>query len=396
MDWQNIVGKLRIIKEDFDKSYKCLNTDRPSRPETIEKHIKILFASTESIRVILNVNYSRLTVAHKAAADNFFSDVCGKLENVLSRKNIDVKLPLTLREEIVYSPEISKLILVTDSQAEKETEESNQHCTNSRENQTKMPLSVIEFLGLATKLIPEFDGKPENMQSFVDSLNLLDTVKESHEAIAVQIIKTKLKNSSRNLISNESSIAEIVAKLKASVKGESTEVLTAKILNVKQNNKSANNFVQEIEDLTKSLTNAYITDGLPGSLAEKYSTQVAVKSMARNASSERVRLIMEAGTFSNMNEAVTKFVNSCTDNNSGSNVLFYKSRTGNRGARGGGNGRGRGNYNRGRGNTRGRGRHQRGGNNSSRQNRGNYRTLCVHDQGNQHSPEVTHLGDNDN
>lgn len=391
MEWQLIVGKVRRIKEKFDRSHKCLNTDRPTKDETVEKHINILFESLEEIRVVLNVHYDRLTTSHKSAAENFFTDVRGKLVSLLSRRGLEVKVTTNLHETVIYDQKTINPREPASTSKIRPLPETNELINKD------MALTVVEFLGLASKILPEFDGKSENLRSFLDALALLDTVKGTHESVAVELVKTKLKGTARNLISSESTIQAIIGKLQISVKGESTEVLTAKILNVRQNAKSANNFVQEIEDLTKSLANAYIADGLPCTLAEKYSTQVAVRSMVKNASSERVRLIMESGTFSNMNEAVTKFVNSCTDNTSGSNVLFYKSRSGNRGSRGGGNGRGRaGNYNRGRGNPPGRGRYQRNGNNFNRQYRGNNQARCVHDQGNQYSPENTHLGDNDN
>lgn len=357
MDWSQIVVKVRLVKEYFDRSYKCLNTDRPTKTETIEKHIRTLFTTLEDIRVILNVHYSRLNTSHKAAADNFFLDVCQKLVNVLSRKKLDVTLPSTLHERVEYSDELRNLLLEVDSQA---SADEPQKSSTISDKVGDMPQTVTEFLGLAAKLVPEFDGKPENLQAFIDALNLLETIKETHEAVAVNVIKTKLKGTARNLITSESSIGEISQKLRVSVKGESTEVLSAKIMNVRQNNKSANVFVNELEELTKALSNAYIADGLPNALAEKYSTQTAVKAMTKNASNDRVRLIMASGNFGTMNEAVSKFVNSSTEiASSTSGVMYYNS-----GWKRSGNGRGRGRgYNNsrghGRGNHRGRGYHNR-------------------------------------
>ena len=129
--------------------------------------------------------------------------------------------------------------------------------------------------------------------------------------MTVSLIKTKLKGNTRNLIGEESTIKDIINKLKLTVKGESVEVLSAKIMNTRQNNKTANTYCSEIENLTKSLKNAYISDGLSCELASKYATQDAVKALAKNCTIDRVKLIMEAGQFNNMNEAITKFVNSC-------------------------------------------------------------------------------------
>lgn len=358
MDWQTILNKLRLIKIEFEKSYKCINIDRPTKDETLLKHVEKLFRCLEEIRVILNVHYSRLTQSHKAAADNFFTDIRGRLENVLSRRNIQADIPNSLHEEIKYAACVKEIAL---------TASNNQLPSPSspEEKIVNMSLSVTEFIGLITKIIPEFDGKFTNLQSFFDALDLVESIKETHENIAVNVIKTKLKGSARNLISNESTIVSIKTTLKQVVKGESTEVLTAKIMNVRQGNKSANLFVSEVEELTKALSNAYISDGLPLQLAEKYSTQVAVKSMTKNASNDRVRLIMESGNFVTMNDAVSKFVSSCTDISSTSDVRYFKSNwNGHR------NGRGRGNgNNRGRGQGRYRGNNRRGsGNHNSNWN----------------------------
>jgi len=93
--------------------------------------------------------------------------------------------------------------------------------------QEEMAITPTEFLKLASSLIPEFDGKAENLNSFLDSLNLLNSLKESHEALAVNLIKTKLKDHARNLVDNENLISEIIDILQNKVKGESVDVISA-------------------------------------------------------------------------------------------------------------------------------------------------------------------------
>ena len=133
---------------------------------------------------------------------------------------------------------------------------------------------------------------------------MLNTIKGNNEATAVSLIKTKLKGTD-NLIDNEITISEII-------RGESLEVLTAKIMNNKQNNITGNAYNSEIENLTSSLENAYISDGLSCELANRYSTQVVAKALTKYCTIDKVKLIMEAGQFNSMNEAISKFVNSCT------------------------------------------------------------------------------------
>ncbi|KAI8123988.1 hypothetical protein CVS40_5815 [Lucilia cuprina] len=176
-----------------------------------------------------------------------------------------------------------------------------------------MSQTVVEFLNSASRLITDYDGKSENLRSFLGSLALVDSIKGSHESTAASLIKTKLKGTARNLIDNEATITEIIGKLNSTVKGESVEVLSSKIMKIRQNNKTANAYCTDIENLIKSLENAYISDGLSCELASKYSTQVAVKALTKNCTIDKVKLIMKAGQFNSMNEAVIKFVNSYTE-----------------------------------------------------------------------------------
>ena len=81
-------------------------------------------------------------------------------------------------------------------------------------------------MNAAAKLIPEYDGKADNQQSFINALCLVDSIKETHEAIAINLVKTKLKGAVRNTISIETNLQEVIAKLKKSIKTETVDVVT--------------------------------------------------------------------------------------------------------------------------------------------------------------------------
>lgn len=384
MEWQNIVDKVRRIKEDFDRSYKCINTDRHTKDETITKHTKILFEKLEQIRVVLNVHYYRLTPPHKSAAENFFSDVRNKLVTVLQRRGIEPRLPITLHEKIVY---------------DSNTKDSNSVIKSIN----KMPQTPVEFLGIASRILPEFDGNPTNLLAFLDAINLVESINDNNNAVAISLVKTKLKGAARNLITgNETTLSEMSAQLKLAVKGESVDVVSAKIQHLKQHGKTANEYSKEVEELAKSLQSAYISDGLSPSLAEKYATNCAVSAMSKNCTHERVGLIMQSGQFGSMNDAVAKFINSCTEVTGKQNtILYYRTKNNNfgyRGTRGNVNTRGNSrNYERGQG--RGHGRNFRGGptyrgnsNFANRRHR-NYHVRYAHEEGNEFSPQEATLGE---
>lgn len=80
------------------------------------------------------------------------------------------------------------------------TQESTETICENLSPLEKMTQTVTQFLGLASKVLPDFDGRPENLQSFLDALLLVESIKDIHEPVTVNLIKTKLKGTARNLL----------------------------------------------------------------------------------------------------------------------------------------------------------------------------------------------------
>ena len=149
---KKILKELRLLKDDFDKSYKCSNTERNIKDETVVKHQKAQFNRLERIRVIINVNFCRLTAPPKAAAKKFFSDVRYRLLNILTRKGLYIELPTTFHEEVFYK-------LTTDQKYNITLVQLYNQETNPETVSTKMAHTLVEFLNTAPKLVIDFDGK---------------------------------------------------------------------------------------------------------------------------------------------------------------------------------------------------------------------------------------------
>jgi len=91
--------------------------------------------------------------------------------------------------------------------------------------------SIVEINPI-TMAQTSFDGKAENLTSFIDALEIIESIKGEHEQLAVSIIKTKLKSVATNIIGNETTITEVISRLKNNVKGETVELLSAKLMNL--------------------------------------------------------------------------------------------------------------------------------------------------------------------
>lgn len=176
---------------------------------------------------------------------------------------------------------------------------------------------------------------------------------------AVGLIKTKLQGVAIDFITTESTIKEIVTQLKGEITPESTKVISAKLMSLKQGNKSANDYIKEVETMTATLKRAYLSEGVSASRATTYSTDVAVKAITTSTNNEKLKTVMQSADFKNINEVSTKFLTVTTDQSANkAQLLYFKGRNPQF--------RGRGNF---RGNFRGQSRGNfRGGYNNFRQN----------------------------
>lgn len=130
----------------------------------------------------------------------------------------------------------------------------------------------------------------------------------TYEANDVTTVKIKLKDTARNYVTNEATLADIIQTLRANIQNESSKLLRAKVMNLKRNNTSANTYINELEALCDSLKRAYIIEVVPAVAAEGYITDVAVQALTYNANNDKSKLLMEEGESSAFNAAATEYV----------------------------------------------------------------------------------------
>jgi len=76
---------------------------------------------------------------------------------------------------------MSNLYTSTDS------DDSSSIIENKISNNITMEQSNIDFINTASKLIPVLDGKAENLTSFIDALQIIESKEGEHEKLAVSI-----------------------------------------------------------------------------------------------------------------------------------------------------------------------------------------------------------------
>lgn len=369
MEWPKIAASINHNKAVFDKSYKCVNKEVPIKVETLEIHIKIIIKEYNNICRIVTTIEDRLTETHKKHCHKILRSLNKRLINISIRHNLDIQIPedlhslVNINENQLQNLEESK----GDIDIEIESDiESLPEDIEIKDNETKMPDQIEkdrEYVRQLSTTIPEFDGKKSSLTRFITALRITDRTKGTQEDLAVEIIKSKIIGPILYKVTNETTIRGIIDILNSNVKGESAEVVKAKLLNIKQKGKTASQYTTEIDNLRKQLETIYIDLGLSAEIADNFATKESIQAMTKNCEYEKLRIILEAGNYNTFSDAAGKYIHCSTEmTGSPSSVLYFNN--------GQHNYRGNNNY---RGHYRGRGRGNRGGYNTNYNNRGNFR-----------------------
>lgn len=332
--WEDILIKVSNLREEVIKESKRVLKRQVPKSESVRNQVR------DNLLRLYNDFVFTVNSCYKDIDDNKYNNQIKPIFNVIRDRvirsyqvlQVDYKIPTNILKKI--DPQVKdELILIditediTGQNDDSDSDSNNEFQVKiEQENLTNfnMPLSAPEFFNLASKIVPaEFDGSEDKLTSFLDALTLLKANVETHEGNAVAYVKTRLTGKARSIVGESTTLEEINLKLKNGIKSESSQSVTSKLLNLKQRYNDTK-YVTEIESLTHKLKQAYISEGVPENVAENYTTNTTVKALSANATSEKVKIIMEAGNFHNVQEAVQKFVNVSAENAPSATVLYTK------------------------------------------------------------------------
>lgn len=209
------------------------------------------------------------------------------------------------------------------------------------ETSEEMPLTPLEVQIAVVKSVPEYSGSPQDLQQFVDAVQLIQTTIVEHPEVCTLAVKTRLKGSARQFIRQEdNSLALIVDRLKQNIKLPDSHTLVNRINALKPTNNPE--YVSEIEKLTKILKSVYIAEGTNADAAEKNCAAVVNQAIINNTTSSETRTVLKANDFATTHEVIGKYSQCTSDDQQKKNLL---ARFTHRGKHGRGRSRGNGGYN---------------------------------------------------
>lgn len=199
-----------------------------------------------------------------------------------------------------------------------------EHTTRSTPNLTKNIKMAPFDMKQATAIVPMYDGAPDDLDAFIDAINLLAELTAAENiATAVKFVKTRLTKKARlGLPNNLANLTDIANDLKTRCKSQvKPESIIAKLKQIKK--KSTTEMCDEIENLTLQLKSLYMEQQVPENVANSMATRVGLESLINGVSSQETKIILKAGNFTNIKDAILK-VNE-NDDSQNAQVLFTNS-----------------------------------------------------------------------
>ena len=160
----------------------------------------------------------------------------------------------------------------------------------------------------ATSIVQTYDGAADNLDTFADAANLLkDYIGEGELETAIRFLKTRLTGKARlGLAEHLNTIDAIVDDVKARCAEQLTpDNILAKLKGTKQNN-DTNSLCDEINLLANKLKSVYVGQGIPDEVAKSMATKAGVDALINGSNSFETKLILKAGNFKTIQEAVQK------------------------------------------------------------------------------------------
>lgn len=263
------------------------------------KQFEVLYNNIKKSRN--NVNSQALIEKHR----NALNEIVVEFENILK----------AIKEQI-HSKDYNELVSDYDQLLTKRTYALA--ILNNKEKMTSPASSVANFdVRTATAVVQIYDGSSDGLLAFIDASKLMkDLTADAHKDMLLKFLKTRLSGKARlGLPDNINTFDELITNVRERCQDlTSPEQLMAKLKCLKQKD-NLDSFCEQIENISNKLKNTYIQQQIPENIANKMVNKAAVDALISGVSNNETKLILKAGSFVSVKDAIQKVQENNSNNN---------------------------------------------------------------------------------
>lgn len=179
----------------------------------------------------------------------------------------------------------------------------------------------------ASTLNTTFKGDPLDLQSFINSVELLKELSEPQQAnLLYKFVKSKLAGKALEQIKTTDVTTDLIlVALKTNIKHESSKVIEGRFTALRQSRHSAEDFSKKVETLADSFRRSLISEGFPEVKANEMTVEKTVSLCRDIAQSDITKSVLSASTFGSAQDVVAKFLTETSKTVTEKTVLTYSS-----------------------------------------------------------------------
>lgn len=190
-------------------------------------------------------------------------------------------------------------------------------------------MDVPAFLRLCGSTMNKpFSGDPLTMSSFIDAIDLLNTLATSTalRQILFSFIKTKLEGRAREfVVDTVTTVDGLKQALTNNIKPDNSKVIEGRMLGLKFNLNTADEFSQKAESLADALRRTLIIEGVTPTKANEMAVEKTIELCRRSTHSPIIKSVLEAAHFNQPKDVVAKLITQVDKTKSEAQVLSFDS-----------------------------------------------------------------------
>lgn len=278
------------LKEEFNKVSKRILKDKIStNPVKLEEYELDIKASYTRLSEYASTHYESLDTPSQAIVRSDLLSLRDRLTRCFARLGCKSTL--------------SAQVLASINEDELDDTDSD--------DMAPPEISQIEFLKTAGSTLPNsYSGDPLALEAFVNSVELMKIFAgNTHAVLLKQIVIAKLVGKALESVpQNANSIDEIIDGLRASIKPDNSKVIAGRMMALRTDKNSLNDFTKQAEDLADALKRSFIAEGISQKKAQEMVIEKTVEMCRSSAKTDLVKSILAASSFNDPKEVVAKFV----------------------------------------------------------------------------------------
>lgn len=213
---------------------------------------------------------------------------------------------------------------------------NNNNSQNTVPNNENIIMEAVAFLKLCSNTINRnYSGDPLSLDAFINSVMIVKSTVDEHDDILRNFVISKLEAKALEVLPDPKPTTTngVLDALKAGIKLENSDIIAGKIIALKAENLSAQEFSTKAEELALSLRRSYINEGISKAKANDMAIKETVKLCKSSSKNVLVKSILASATYTEPRDVIAKYLTESENekNETKNNILTFSGATQNRG-----------------------------------------------------------------